>query len=293
VPPARRVDAVIPTYNAVPERLRAAVASCLAAPQVGRVIVVDDGSRSPADPGSASGQLEVVRQNNAGPSAARNHGLSRARAEFALLLDDDDELEPAMLAEVLAAADRTGAGVVLSARSELHPDGSSRLKTFPVDYGGPLLPSAAEVFRPIAVFGASGILVRRSLIGAGLRFDEDLRIGEDRDFLWRAAAMGPVALCRVAALRVRIHDGGSNLSSPAHLSRRVRDHLVLLDRYHDAQTDAHLREQTRWLLGLLAKQDTPDPEAWESLRGAARRRGWPVPLKARVRVLVRSLRAGA
>ena len=43
----------------------------------------------------------------------------------------------------------------------------------------------------------------------------------------------------------------------------------------------------------MGKQDTPDPEAWESLRGAARRRGWPVPLKARVRVLVRSLRAGA
>lgn len=281
---------MIPTCNGVPERLKTAVQSCLAAPEIGQVFVVDDGSRTPADPEPASGRVVVVGQANAGPSAARNRGLARVRAEFALLLDDDDELEPGALGEVLAAADRTGAGAVVSARTEVHPDGSSRLKDFPPEYTGAVLPNPAEVFRPIAVFGASGVLVRRTLLDAGLRFDEDLRIGEDRDFLRRAAAMGPVALCRVPALRVRIHEGGANLSSPAHLARRVRDHLVLLRRYHDAETDAHLREQTRWLLGVLAKQEVPETKAWESLTVAARERGWPVPLKARVRVLVRSMR---
>lgn len=86
---------VIPTYNR-PERL----ASCLQA--IARldypgdrfeVIVVDDGSKIPLDsvvePLKDKIDLKLLRQENAGPAAARNRGAAEARGEFLAFTDDD------------------------------------------------------------------------------------------------------------------------------------------------------------------------------------------------------------
>ncbi|MEX2218777.1 MAG: glycosyltransferase [Phycisphaerales bacterium] len=290
----RRVDAVIPTYNAPAARLAGAVRSCLASAMVGRVIVVDDGSEPAAAVGLAAetGRVEVVRQANAGPSAARNRGLERTEAEFVLLLDDDDELEAGGgLGAVIALMERLGAGAAVSARREVDAQGRARLKEAPKDLADRVLPRRGEVFRPISLFGASGVVVRRGLIDRGLRFDEKLWIGEDRDFLRRAAELAPVAVCSTPLMRVRVHREGG-LSSAAHLARRVRDHLVLLERHCDAESEGHFRESTLWLLGVVAKNADPRAAGWETLGAAARARGWRVPLKARVRARVAKTRGG-
>lgn len=86
---------VIPTYNR-PERLT----SCLMA--IARVnyprdrfevIVVDDGSKMPLDtavePLQGKIKLKLLRQENAGPAAARNRGAAEARGEFIAFTDDD------------------------------------------------------------------------------------------------------------------------------------------------------------------------------------------------------------
>ena len=86
---------VIPTYNR-PERL----ASCLQA--IARldypgdcfeVIVVDDGSKisldSVVEPFKDKIDLKLLRQENAGPAAARNRGAASARGEFLAFTDDD------------------------------------------------------------------------------------------------------------------------------------------------------------------------------------------------------------
>lgn len=71
-----------------------------AAPQNSEVIVVDDGSKSPAIE-SLSGIIDrrlIVLKNDGqrggGGSAARNLGLSHASGEVLFLLDDDDEILP-------------------------------------------------------------------------------------------------------------------------------------------------------------------------------------------------------
>ncbi|MDJ0569948.1 MAG: glycosyltransferase [Pleurocapsa sp. MO_192.B19] len=86
---------IIPTYNR-PERL----ASCLGAIALldyprdrFEVIVVDDGSKTPLDSIVESLKNEIkiklLRQENAGPAAARNAGAAEAQGEFLAFTDDD------------------------------------------------------------------------------------------------------------------------------------------------------------------------------------------------------------
>ena len=86
---------VVPTYNR-PERL----ASCLAALSEQdyprdrtEVVIVDDGSPTPmddvVDPFRAQLQLALIRQENAGPAAARNAGARQAKGTLIAFTDDD------------------------------------------------------------------------------------------------------------------------------------------------------------------------------------------------------------
>lgn len=79
-----------------------------------RVIVVDDGSSDP-ETLRVLAQLpegvELIRQENAGPAAARNTGLRAARTSFLLVLDADDRLAPDALARLRGPlADEPGLG---------------------------------------------------------------------------------------------------------------------------------------------------------------------------------------
>ncbi|MGF1591242.1 MAG: glycosyltransferase [Pleurocapsa sp.] len=86
---------VIPTYNR-PQRLAnclKAIASLNYPRDCWEVIVVDDGSKTPLDYVVESFKLKInlqlLRQENAGPAAARNRGATVARGEFLAFTDDD------------------------------------------------------------------------------------------------------------------------------------------------------------------------------------------------------------
>lgn len=91
---------VIPTYNR-PRQL----ARCLEAlerltpPRGGfTVIVVDDGSMPAVAVDSGSSlPVEVIRQENQGPAAARNTGARAARRRYLAFLDDDCQPDPGWL----------------------------------------------------------------------------------------------------------------------------------------------------------------------------------------------------
>lgn len=271
------MSVVIPCLNPTPDELTRAVASARRTPDVAETIVVDDGSEPPVSRYAAD--VVVRLQENAGPSAARNAGVAHARREFVLFLDCDDEL----LADgVTALRDLMGnlgaiAGV---AGRQIDERGRLSLKLPPEVWSGRCLAAPGEVFRPIELFSASGLLVARRAFEHGARFDHDLFIGEDRDFIRRLADLGPIAVS--SSPIVRMHRDGASLTSSAHLSRRVRDHLVLLDRWCDAGSEANFRQATRWLINACSKSSVPD-ETWGALLAAARTRGWGVAFKPRVR----------
>ncbi|MEM6867609.1 MAG: glycosyltransferase [Cyanobacteria bacterium P01_C01_bin.121] len=100
---------VVPTYNR-PQQLK----RCLEAlthleypAERSEIIIVDDGSQSVMDsvvqPFQAVANVVLVRQDNAGPAAARNTGVYRAKGEFVAFTDDDCMPEPNWLSEFAKA----------------------------------------------------------------------------------------------------------------------------------------------------------------------------------------------
>ncbi len=299
-----RLHAVIPTHNAPADRLSRAIASVLACDLVERVWVVDDGSEEPLGVDMSCDRLnklladervEVLVQANSGPSAARNAGLDAAHRESAdavLMLDDDDELIASSVPAILQLAGRLGASAVVSGREHVWAaDGRTELRPVPAAWADAALPDCSDVFTPIGLFGASGCLVagpalRAGVGGAGgVRFDPDLWHGEDRDFLRRCCAHGPIGVCSEIALRVSMHEKDAhNLCSSEYFSRRVRDHLVLMDRHYESSHEAQWREATLWLVNQIAKARGETTSADELLAACARRH-WKVPMKTRARLL--------
>ena len=94
---------VIPTYNR-PEPLRACLEALSQLEYPGdrfEVIIVDDGSPTPlnavVEPFRSQLNITLLRQENAGPAAARNVGAQQAKGELIAFTDDDCMPSPSWL----------------------------------------------------------------------------------------------------------------------------------------------------------------------------------------------------
>jgi GT2 family glycosyltransferase len=102
-----RASVVVPTFNRL-ERLKRVISALehqtLAAEDY-EIIVVSDGSTDGTDDylaSRSSARLVATRQSNAGPAAARNHGVQIARGEIVVFVDDDIIARPDLLDRHLA-----------------------------------------------------------------------------------------------------------------------------------------------------------------------------------------------
>lgn len=112
------ISVIIPVYN-IQQHLRECLDSVLGQsyPHL-QVICVDDGStdESPAilaQYAQKDNRVQVIRQQNAGPGAARNTGLEAATGEYVIFLDSDDWFEPDFLKKMVDTAVREGADVAI------------------------------------------------------------------------------------------------------------------------------------------------------------------------------------
>ena len=183
---------VIPTFNRA-DLLRATLDSVLR--QDGddfEVIVVDDGS--PEDLSQLADEyrtrITFLRQENAGPSAARNRGVAAARGEYVAFLDSDDVWFPWTLSvyrRVIAECGRPGfvAGCprVFAKPTELEQLSNGPLQTLNFDD----YLSAGDAWR---WFGVSSFVVRRDVFLESGGFSPNMWHGEDADL---ALMLGTVA----------------------------------------------------------------------------------------------------
>jgi glycosyltransferase involved in cell wall biosynthesis len=279
-------DVVIPTFNDGP-RLARAVASALALPCIARVIVVDDGSTPPArlDDALLTDRVTLLRQANAGPSAARNAALDCVRSPFAVFLDADDTLLPDV-AVALRFSAQGGYAAVVSARVDVASDGSERPKSVPPEWADRALPSAEDVWRPIWLFGMPGVVLAKRVIETGLRFDLSLKGPEDREFLHRVAAIGPIGVCSARVVRYTLPSEGS-LTGSRNFPRMCADVLRLLDTRHTPAGHDHWQSAINWYAGVLARrrpQTAVERGLWQSMTATCAKHGLSLPLKARLRM---------
>jgi heptose III glucuronosyltransferase len=138
--PVPTVSVIVPAYNAAPY-LGVCLEALLEQPAATRIpieiIVVDDGSTdATADVVLAVQQqhrnVRLIRQANAGVSAARNAGLAAASGEFIAFADADDHVIPGMLANMVAQARREKLQIVI-ANADITDRNNRRRSLFPPD----------------------------------------------------------------------------------------------------------------------------------------------------------------
>lgn len=216
------ISAVIPAYNAA-RFIRRAINSVLAQTRpVGEVLVVDDGScDGTADLVEEYGRpVRVIRQANAGPSAARNNGARVAAGEWIAFLDADDAWLPQKLERQSPLLDCSDVGAAHCHTVNMAPRFS---------YEGPL---TFETLWQQNRIGTSTTIVRKAAWEALGGFDEDSRlIGiEDYNFWLRMLAAG----WRIACCPEELSE-----YTPAADSLSTRIDQVTQAELHNARTLAH------------------------------------------------------
>jgi glycosyltransferase involved in cell wall biosynthesis len=201
------ISVIMPTYNQA-QYISEAIQSVLGQtyPEF-ELVVVDDGSIDETPnilAGLQDPRLRVIRQPNAGLSAARNTGIRESSAPLVTFLDSDDYFLPDKL-EVLSRflEEHSEIDLVAGRVRYIDPMGS----TIPGSEIAPAQLSLSELLRgnPICV---SGVLMKRKCFESAGVFDETLRACEDWDLWLRLLVQG----CQMASVdhyvaAYRIHPG--------------------------------------------------------------------------------------
>jgi glycosyltransferase involved in cell wall biosynthesis len=179
---------IIPTYNR-PQQLTNCLKAidCIDYPRDRfEVIIVDDGSPMSLDNVVAPFQqrltIELIRQDNAGPAAARNTGSAHAKGQFLAFTDDDCQPDP----HWLQAFDRgftefphalLGGYTINQLSDNIYAEASQLLLDYIYDYYN----SAAD--RPL-FFASNNIAVAAAQFHTLGKFDTTfpLAAAEDREF---------------------------------------------------------------------------------------------------------------
>lgn len=226
--PPHSVSAVLPAFNnadTIAEALESVAAQTVPACEV---IVVDDGSSD--DTATVAGACiarlrlpgRVLRQENAGPAAARNRGVEAARGDWIAFLDADD----------MWFGWRLGLQMEMASR---HAEigcwcGQSVRWTERDSTGEPARPSGNCRFREITTddllvnneVATSTVLVSRKRLDEAGGFDPSFRGPEDFDLWLRLAAVARIAMVEAPLARYRVRPGSLSLDDRTFLPQVMR-----------------------------------------------------------------------
>lgn len=236
---------VIPSYNRkklVQDAVRSVIDQSFGDFEV---LVVDDGSldgTAEALLTSFGDAVRVVRQANAGVSAARNRGVSEAQGRYIAYLDSDDvwatdKLE--VMASVIQSMDESPDFIFSDfrrfhmGREDYWPETNTDLfprlfKYFEKVCGQVYLADRLDAMRCIIAdypFFPSTFIVKRSVHDGATAWDSAVRYSEDFNFVARIARLYSMVYVDLPLTTVRIHD--SNKSS--NWSAKLASHLQTLD----------------------------------------------------------------
>lgn len=160
----------------------------------------------------------LTSSSNAGPSAARNRALSRARGRWVTILDSDDRFAEGRLESLLAKADSNGKPI-LADDLLIMDEGGSLTGHSLLGLRAPQAIDAVSLVKAPHLGYLKPMIEKRYL--ADLRYDERVRSAEDYDLL----------------LRVLIrHDAGMAVYPNMGYHYRRRDGSLSTDKSSDRQS---------------------------------------------------------
>jgi glycosyltransferase involved in cell wall biosynthesis len=198
-----KVSVIIPVYNAA-RCVAVAVGSVLAQSFTDyEIIVVDDGSTDDITEALRpyGNRVRLLRQENAGPAAARNTGINAANGDWIAFLDADDEWLPEKLAVQMAILEKNPQLKWCGSNLFLELDGNQRpavnpavvAKTVgPKDYFENYFRDSIKGHSPTAIITSTiTLVIHKSVFDAVGLFDISLLREEDHDMWVRIACRWP------------------------------------------------------------------------------------------------------
>ncbi|EER2064742.1 glycosyltransferase, partial [Escherichia coli] len=121
---------------------------------------------------------------NGGVSSARNTGIRKAQGQFICFMDDDDEIDPNYLLKMYTRQHETGGDAIYCGLYGHYIKDGVTYSPINTEFNeGSLL---FDFFYKKVRFHIGCLFIRKQLLEENnLFFDEDLRLGEDLDFIYR------------------------------------------------------------------------------------------------------------
>ena len=268
-----RICVVIPTRDRPALALRAA-RSALAQRGVDvRVVLVDDGSKTPLSEGLGldDPRVVIVRQPvSLGVAAARNRGIASSDAPWLAFLDDDDVWAPEKLRCQIDAATAVGAEWCISSSLQM-TDALAAINTHTCP------PTPEAVLKGLCTYnavpgGGSGVIVSQLAIRAVGGFDETLSMCADWEMWHRLAHRSPCAIVAEVMVGYMIHEQSMTSRFLDHSGEILRMD-ALVSRYCDGSKEERRNAYFTWLAVSTSKFSRT--RSARILLGVARRRRSP------------------
>ena len=258
-----RISVIIPIYNVADH-----VAACIRSVRAQTftdfdVLMIDDGATDGSgdialEAADSDPRFTLIRQDNAGLSAARNTGLDHATGTCIAFVDSDDRIMPDYLLRMWQVLEDTGADWVACAVQSNAADGSGSVHS--AIHGAPDLARHIALRRyplrdwcdVIPHFPSAWNKLYRATLIEGLRFDVGTWF-EDHGFFHRAAARTDHIMHLPEALYLQTRGRAGQIT--AQDSERVFEQFDVLETLQK-QFDAGDRPGGRTALARLASRLT-------------------------------------
>ena len=182
-----RFSIIIPVFNKekfVAKTLKSALSQTFADFEI---IVINDGSTDTSEAeilAITDERIHNFSKENEGVAIARNHGMSKASADYICFLDADDFWHPNFLATMNEHIRKLPNEKVFACAIEIE----TNKRTFPAKYSIPKkgnyeIVNFFEASQKEAVLWTSSVCIHKEVFIKSGRFDKDLTVSEDTD-LW-------------------------------------------------------------------------------------------------------------